>query len=55
MNQMRIRMITVPGLAMPYPAGGKQREVQIDLDPSAMQSKACRPPMSAMPSPRRTS
>jgi CzcA family heavy metal efflux pump len=39
MNQMRIRLITVPGLAMPYPAGGKQREVQIDLDPAALQSK----------------
>ena len=39
MNQMRIRLITVPGLAMPYPAGGKQREVQIDLDPVALQSK----------------
>jgi CzcA family heavy metal efflux pump len=39
MNQMRIRLITVPGLAMPYPAGGKTREVQIDLDPVALQSK----------------
>jgi CzcA family heavy metal efflux pump len=39
MNQMRLRLITVPGLAMPYPAGGKQREVQIDLDPNALQSK----------------
>jgi multidrug efflux pump subunit AcrB len=39
MNQMRIRLITVPGLAMPYPAGGKQREVQIDLNPVALQSK----------------
>ncbi|WP_068090125.1 efflux RND transporter permease subunit [Novosphingobium rosa] len=39
MNQMRIRLITVPGLAMPYPAGGKQRQVQIDLDPSALLSK----------------
>ncbi|MDE1918329.1 MAG: efflux RND transporter permease subunit [Sphingomonadales bacterium] len=39
MNQIRIRLITVPGLAMPYPSGGKTREVQIDLDPAALQSK----------------
>ncbi|WEK44806.1 MAG: efflux RND transporter permease subunit [Candidatus Sphingomonas colombiensis] len=27
------------GLAMPYPSGGKQRQVQIDLDPRALQAK----------------
>ncbi|WP_343527082.1 efflux RND transporter permease subunit [Sphingomonas sp.] len=38
-NQIRPPLVTVPGLAMPYPSGGKQRQVQIDLDPSALQSK----------------
>src|ERR1700712_1040227 len=38
-NQIRPGLITVPGAAMPYPSGGKQRQVQIDLDPQALQSK----------------
>ncbi|MEK9212920.1 efflux RND transporter permease subunit [Sphingomonas sp. 2378] len=38
-NQIRPPLVTVPGLAMPYPSGGKQRQVQIDLDPLALQSK----------------
>ncbi|WP_260921516.1 efflux RND transporter permease subunit [Novosphingobium sp. 9] len=39
MNQIRTRLVTVPGLAMPYPSGGKTRQIQIDLDPQALQSK----------------
>ncbi|MDE2301999.1 MAG: efflux RND transporter permease subunit [Sphingomonadales bacterium] len=39
MNQIRPQLVTVPGLAMPYPSGGKQRQVQIDLNPLALQSK----------------
>ncbi|MBT0668006.1 efflux RND transporter permease subunit [Novosphingobium profundi] len=38
-NQVRTRLVTVPGLAMPYPSGGKQRQVQIDLDPQALQAR----------------
>ncbi|MFT3977356.1 MAG: efflux RND transporter permease subunit [Sphingomonas bacterium] len=38
-NQIRPQLVTVPGLAMPYPSGGKQRQIQIDLDPLALQSK----------------
>jgi CzcA family heavy metal efflux pump len=38
-NQIRPQLITVPGLAMPYPSGGKQRQIQVDLDPAALQSK----------------
>ncbi|WP_294235574.1 efflux RND transporter permease subunit [uncultured Sphingomonas sp.] len=38
-NQIRPPLVTVPGLAMPYPSGGKQRQVQIDIDPLALQSK----------------
>jgi multidrug efflux pump subunit AcrB len=38
-NQLRTPLITVPGAAIPYPYGGKQRQVQIDIDPSALQSR----------------
>ncbi|WP_454883769.1 efflux RND transporter permease subunit [Sphingomonas oryzagri] len=38
-NQIRPALVTIPGAAMPYPSGGKQRQVQIDLDPQALQSK----------------
>src|ERR1017187_4069922 len=38
-NQLRTPLVTVPGAAIPYPFGGKQRQVQIDLDPAALQSR----------------
>ncbi|MFD1611284.1 efflux RND transporter permease subunit [Sphingomonas tabacisoli] len=38
-NQARIQLITVPGAAIPYPSGGRSRQVQIDIDPVALQSK----------------
>ncbi|MEE4451595.1 efflux RND transporter permease subunit [Novosphingobium resinovorum] len=38
-NQIRPNLVTVPGLAMPYPSGGKQRQVQIDLNPEALQAR----------------
>jgi multidrug efflux pump subunit AcrB len=38
-NQLRTPLITVPGAAIPYPYGGKMRQIQIDLDPSALQSR----------------
>lgn len=38
-NQIRPQLVTVPGLAMPFPSGGRQRQVQIDLNPLALQSK----------------
>src|SRR5450631_1645026 len=37
-NVVRTRLVTVPGAAIPYPFGGKTREVQIDLDANAMQA-----------------
>ncbi|TBR15377.1 MAG: efflux RND transporter permease subunit [Rugosibacter sp.] len=39
MNAIRTRLITVPGAAIPYPFGGKTRQVQIDLDPAALQAR----------------
>jgi CzcA family heavy metal efflux pump len=38
-NQLRTPLVTVPGAAIPYPFGGKQRQVQIDLDPTALQAR----------------
>jgi CzcA family heavy metal efflux pump len=38
-NQLRTPLVTVPGAAIPYPFGGKQRQVQIDLNPNALQAR----------------
>src|SRR6516162_2348201 len=38
-NQLRTPLVTVPGAAIPYPFGGKQRQIQIDLDPTALQAR----------------
>jgi multidrug efflux pump subunit AcrB len=38
-NQLRTPLVTVPGAAIPYPFGGKQRQVQIDLNSVALQSR----------------
>ncbi len=38
-NTVRPPLVTVPGAAIPYPYGGKQRLVQIDLDTAAMQAR----------------
>jgi multidrug efflux pump subunit AcrB len=38
-NFMRPALSTVPGAAIPYAYGGKVRQVQIDLDPQALQAK----------------
>ncbi|MBC7697492.1 MAG: efflux RND transporter permease subunit [Bacteroidia bacterium] len=39
LNVIRTRLVTVPGAAVPFPFGGKSRQVQIDLDPSAIQAR----------------
>src|ERR1700730_1525942 len=37
LNVIRTPLITVPGAAIPYPYGGKARQVPIDLDSQAVQ------------------
>lgn len=32
-NQLRTQLITVPGVMIPWPYGGKQRQIMVDLDP----------------------
>lgn len=39
LNAVRLRLVTVPGAGVPFPFGGKSRQVQIDLDPSALQAR----------------
>ena len=38
-NFIRPALATVPGAATPSPYGGKVRQIQVDLDPQALQSK----------------
>ncbi len=38
-NVVRTPLVTIPGAAIPYPFGGKQRQIQIDLDSAAMQAR----------------
>src|SRR6266446_368945 len=38
LNQIRIGLISVPGVSIPYPYGGKQRVVSVDLDPKALEA-----------------
>jgi CzcA family heavy metal efflux pump len=35
-NQVRPVLVTVPGAAIPFPSGGRQRQIQIDIDPQAL-------------------
>ncbi|RAK60551.1 AcrB/AcrD/AcrF family protein [Phenylobacterium hankyongense] len=36
---IRPRLISVPGAAIPFPFGGQVRQIQVDLDPQALQAK----------------
>ncbi|RBM08834.1 efflux RND transporter permease subunit [Novacetimonas cocois] len=38
-NFIRNRLVTVPGAAIPYPYGGRVRQIQMDLDPRQLQSR----------------
>jgi CzcA family heavy metal efflux pump len=39
LNTVRTPLVTVPGAAIPLPYGGKQRQVQIDVKPDALQAR----------------
>ncbi len=43
LNFVRTQLVTVPGAGIPYPYGGKQRQVQVDLNLQALQSKGLAP------------
>ena len=38
LNSVRLGLATVQGAALPYPYGGRQRQVQADLDPQALRA-----------------
>jgi CzcA family heavy metal efflux pump len=42
-NFLRPQLVTVPGSVIPWPYGGKQRQVMIDLNPNLMQAKGLSP------------
>lgn len=39
LNVLRTQLVTVPGASIPYPYGGKQSQIMIDLNPALLQSK----------------
>ncbi|MGB7169743.1 MAG: efflux RND transporter permease subunit, partial [Acidobacteriaceae bacterium] len=43
LNFIRTQLVTVPGAGVPYPYGGKQRQVQVDLNVPALQAKGLSP------------
>jgi multidrug efflux pump subunit AcrB len=38
-NTIRVGLISVPGVGIPFPYGGKQRVVSVDLDPKALKAQ----------------
>ena len=42
-SSIRTQLATVPGAGVPYPFGGKQRQMMVDLDPSLLQAKGLSP------------
>ncbi len=43
LNFIRISLFTIPGLSTPAPFGGKQRQVNIDIDPRRLAAKGLSP------------
>lgn len=42
-NQLRPQLITIPGVAIPFPYGGKNRVISVDLDTQALQARGLSP------------
>src|SRR6202043_2950231 len=43
LNFLRTQLVTVPGASVPFPYGGKQRQVMVNLDSRLLQSKGLSP------------
>jgi CzcA family heavy metal efflux pump len=43
LNFLRTQLVTVPGAAIPFPYGGKQRQVMVSLNPQLLQAKGLSP------------
>jgi multidrug efflux pump subunit AcrB len=42
-NTLRPQLVTIPGVAIPFPYGGKQRLISVDIDTRAIQAKGMTP------------
>ena len=38
-NFIRVKLFTIPGLSVPSPFGGRQRQIMVELDPTRLQAK----------------
>ncbi|MBV9643963.1 MAG: efflux RND transporter permease subunit [Verrucomicrobia bacterium] len=43
LNFLRVQLVTVPGAAVPYPYGGKQRVVSVDINSQELQARGLAP------------
>jgi multidrug efflux pump subunit AcrB len=43
LNFIRVKLFTIPGLSTPAPFGGKQRQINVDIDPRQLASKGLSP------------
>jgi multidrug efflux pump subunit AcrB len=43
MNFLRTQLVTVPGAAVPFPYGGKTRQVMVNINPNRLQAKGLSP------------
>jgi multidrug efflux pump subunit AcrB len=43
LNFLRVRLVTVPGAAVPYPYGGKQRVISVDINSQELQARGLSP------------
>jgi CzcA family heavy metal efflux pump len=43
LNFLRTQLVTVPGASVPFPFGGKQRQVMVNLNPKLLQAKGLSP------------
>jgi CzcA family heavy metal efflux pump len=42
-NQLRPQLVTIPGVAIPFPYGGKVKVISVDLDSNALQARGLSP------------
>ena len=43
LNFIRVKLFTIPGLSTPAPFGGKQRQINVDIDPRQLAAKGLSP------------
>jgi multidrug efflux pump subunit AcrB len=43
LNFLRVQLVTVPGAAVPYPYGGKQRVISVDINSQELQARGISP------------